>query len=186
MQKKIECDNGVAPANAYSNNAHRGSAAEALNNLDAATAANCQAAANQAEVVANLAGANQQLANQLQQSQQQIHQIMANLHLPVTAPARRYQPPPQNPTPVASNTPAPPTPALLNQGYLNKVQRNQPPRAIRRWDNNNYCSSCSFDVAEWHNIHTCPPSRRRPDHNEQATRANTIGGSEKNPALVGL
>ena len=69
---KNERDNGVAPAIAYANNTHRGAAAEALNNLAPATAADRQAAATQAEAVANLSGANQQLAHQLQQSQQQI------------------------------------------------------------------------------------------------------------------
>ena len=185
-EQKSEHENGVAPASTYVNNAHGGAAVEALNNLAAATAADRQAAANQDEAVANLAGANQQLANQLQQAQQHIQKMMAYLHLPVTAPARRYQPPPQKPVLVAAHTPAPPAPALRNQGDPNKVRGNQPPRAIRHWDNENYCSSCSFDVAEWHNSHTCPPSRRRPDHNEQATRANTMGGSEKHRALFGL
>ena len=69
-EQKSERDNGVASASAYANNAHGGAATEALNNLAAATAANRQAAANQAEAVANLAGANQQLAHQLQQAQQ--------------------------------------------------------------------------------------------------------------------
>ena len=76
-EQKIERDNGVAPASAYANNAHGGAAAEALNNLSAATAADRQAAANQAEAVANLSGANQKLANQLQQYQKQIQQMMA-------------------------------------------------------------------------------------------------------------
>ena len=56
---KNERNNGVAPASAYANNAHGGAAAEALNNLAAATAADRQAAVNQAEEVANLAGTNQ-------------------------------------------------------------------------------------------------------------------------------
>ena len=89
-EQKSERDNGVAPASAYANNTHGGAAVEALNNLAAATPANRQAAANQAEAVENFSGANQQLANQLQQAQQQIQKMMANLHLPVTAPARRY------------------------------------------------------------------------------------------------
>ena len=67
-EQKSERDNGVVPASAYANNAHGGAAAEALNNLAAATAVDRQAAANQAEEVANLAGVNQKLAHQLQQA----------------------------------------------------------------------------------------------------------------------
>ena len=70
--EKSERDNGVAPDSAYANNAHGGAAAEALNNLAAATAADCEAAANQADAVETIADANRQLANQLQQAQQQI------------------------------------------------------------------------------------------------------------------
>ena len=67
------------------------------------------------------------------------------------------------------------------------VHGNQPPCATRRWNNENYCSFCYFDVAEYQNSHTCPPYRhRRPDHKEQATRANTMRGPEKHRALVGL
>ena len=124
LRKKSERDNGVSPASAYANNAHEGSATEAIKNIAAATSADRQAAANQAEAVANLAGVNQKLANHLQQAQQQIQQMMANLHLPVTAPVRRYQPPPQKPATVAAHPPAPPVPALLNQGDPNKVRGN--------------------------------------------------------------
>ena len=101
--KKKERDNGVAPASAYANNAHGGAAAEALNNLAAATAADRQAAANQAEAVANMSGTNQQLAHHLHQAQQQIQKMMANLHIPGTAPTRSYHPPPPKPTPVAAH-----------------------------------------------------------------------------------
>ena len=75
-EQKRKRDNGVTPTSAYANSAHREAAAEALNNISAATAANHQAAANQAEAVANLAGANQQLAHQLQQAQQHIQKMM--------------------------------------------------------------------------------------------------------------
>ena len=159
-RKKSERENRVAPASAYINNDHGGAAAEALNNLASATSAKRQAPANQAEAVANLAGANQQLSNQLQQAQQQIQQMMENLHLLVTALARGYQPSPQTPMPVTNPPPAPPTPALPNHGDPNKFRGNQPPRSTCRWNNDNYCSSCSFDVAEWHNSHTCPTSHR--------------------------
>ena len=90
-EQKIERDNGVAPVSAYANNAHGEAAAEALNNLAAATASDHQAPANQAEAVANLARANQKLAHQLQQAQQKIQKMMENLHLPDTAHARSYQ-----------------------------------------------------------------------------------------------
>ena len=176
-EKKIECGNGVAPASVYANKAHGGAAVEALSNLAAATAADLQAAANQAEAVANLAGANQQLAHQPHQSQQQIQKMMENLHLPGTAPARSYHPPPQKTAPAATHIPATPAPAQLNQGYPKSVRGNQPTRALWRWDNEKHCYSCGFNVAEWHTSHTCPPSRRRSEHNEQATRANIMGGS---------
>ena len=120
-------DNGVAPASEYANNAHGGAAAEALNNLAAATAADRQSAANQAEAVANLAGANQQLAHQLQQAQQQIQKMMENLHLPGTAPVRSYQPPPQKPAPATAHIPATPAPARLNQGDPNRVRETNRP-----------------------------------------------------------
>ena len=71
-REKSKCNNGVAPASAYANNAHGGAATEDFNNIADATTAERQAADNQAEAVANLAGANQQLAHQLQQAQQQI------------------------------------------------------------------------------------------------------------------
>ena len=136
--------------------------------------------------VANLDGANQQLSHQLQLAQQRIQKMMANLHLLVTDPARSYQPPPPKTAPVAAHIPDTPAPARLNQGYPNRVRRKQLPRATRRWDNENYCSSCVFDVAEWHTSHTCTPSRRRPDHNDQATQTNIMGGLEKHRALFGL
>ena len=170
----------------YANDAHGGAAAEALNNLAAATAVDRQSAANQAEVVANLAGVNQQLAHQLQLAQQKIKKMMENLHLPGTAHARSSQPQPQKPAPGAAHIPVTTAPTILNQGDPSRVRGNQTPRAARRWGNENYCSSCGFDVAEWHTIQTCPPSRRRPDHNEHATQTNIMGGLEKHRALVGL
>ena len=65
-EQKSKRDNGVAPASAYTKNSHGGAVTEALNNLAAATSADRQAAANQAEAAANLASTNQQLAHQLQ------------------------------------------------------------------------------------------------------------------------
>ena len=185
-EQKNERDNGVAPTSAYANNAHGGAVKEALNNIAAATAADRQSASNLAEVVANLAGANQQLAHQLQQDQQQIQKMTENLHLPGTSQARSYQPQPQKTAPVAAHIPVKPAPTLLNQGDPSRVRGNQPPRAARRWDNENYCYSCGFDVVEWHTSYMCPPSRRCPDHNEHATRINIMGGSEKHHVLVGL
>ena len=104
-EQKSERDKGVDPASAYANNSHGGAAVEALNNLAAATAADRQAAANQAEVVANLSIYNQNLANQIQQAQQQIQQMMANPHLLGKEPTISYQPLPQKPAPVAAHTP---------------------------------------------------------------------------------
>ena len=61
-EQKNERDNGVTPANAYAHSANNNTPHDALNNLAAATAADRQAAANQAEAVANLTVSNQNLA----------------------------------------------------------------------------------------------------------------------------
>ena len=112
--------------------------------------------------------------------------MMEKIHLPGTAPARSYQPPPQKPAPVAAHILATPAPALINQGDPNRVHGNQPPRTMRLWDNENYCSPYGFNRAEWRTSHTCPPSRRRPDHNTHVTQTNIMGGLETNYTLVGL
>ena len=61
-----------------------------------------------------------------------------------------------------------------------------PPRSTRLWHNTNYCFSCGFDVAEWHTITTCPPSRRKPNHQETATKENMMGGSDRHRDFVQL
>ena len=186
-ERKSERENGVAPASAYAKNAHEGAVAEALNNLAAATAADRQPAANQAEAVANLAGVKPAtrkptIAGPTENSKND----GKNLNLPGTAHARSYQPRPQKPAPVVAHIPVASAPTLLNQGDPSRVRGNQPPRAARLWDNENYCSSCGYDVAEWHTSHTCPPSRRCPDRNEHATQTNIMVGLEKHRALAGL
>ena len=134
-EQKSERDNVVAPASAYTNNAHGGADAEALNNLSAATDAYLQAAANQAVAVANLVGTNQKLAHQLQQVQQKIQKMMENIHLPGTSQARSYQPHLQKPAPVAAHIRITPIPTPLNQGEPSRFHGNQPLRAARRWKN---------------------------------------------------
>ena len=62
-EQKNEIDNGLAPVNVYAHSANTNTATDALNNLAAATTADCQAAANQAEAVANLTVSNQNLAH---------------------------------------------------------------------------------------------------------------------------
>ena len=167
------------PSNAYAQSANAHTTNDALNNLAAATAADRQAAANQAEAVANLTVSNQNLAQQLQQAQQQLQNMMSTMHSPTTAPGGGYRAPPPLAAPIAPLIPTRPNP-----GATDRNRGNQPPRATRRWDNENYCSSCGYDVAEWHTSKTCPPSRRGPAHNKLATRTSTLGGSERHRALV--
>ena len=151
-----------------------------VNNLAAATAADRQAAANQAEAVVNWTVSNQNLAQQLQQAQQQLQNMISTMHSPTTAPGGGYRAPPPLAAPIA-----PLIPTRQNPGVTDRNRGNQPPRATRRWDNDNYCLSCGYDIAEWHTSKTCPPSRRGPAHNEMATRTSTLGGSERHRALVG-
>ena len=62
-EQKSEQDNGFAPTSAYANNVNRShETAEALNHITQATAADRQAAVNQAEAVENLTMSNQNLA----------------------------------------------------------------------------------------------------------------------------
>ena len=93
-EQKHERDNGVAPANAYAQSTNAHTTNDALNNLAAATAADRQAAANQAEAVANLTVSNKNLAQQLQQAQQQLQNMMSTMHSPTTAPGGGYRAPP--------------------------------------------------------------------------------------------
>ena len=74
---------------------------DALNNLAAATAADRQAATNQAEAVANLTVSNQNLAQQLQQAQQQLQNMMTTMHSPTTVPGGGYRAPPPLAAPIA-------------------------------------------------------------------------------------
>ena len=83
----------MAPANAYAQSANAHTTNDALNNLAAATAADRQAAANQAEAVANLTVSNQNLAQHLQQAQQQLQNMMSTMHSPTTAPGGGYRAP---------------------------------------------------------------------------------------------
>ena len=104
-EQKNERDNGVAPANAYAHSANTNTANDALNNLTAATAADRQASANQAEAVANLTVSNQNLAQQLQQAQQQLQNMMTNMHNPTTVPGGGYRAPPLLAEPITPSFP---------------------------------------------------------------------------------
>ena len=170
----------MAPENAYAQSANAHTTNDPLNNLAAATAADRQAAANQAEAVTNLTVSNQNLAQQLQQAQQQLQNMMSTMHSPTTALGGGYRAPPPLAAPIA-----PLIPTRQNPRATDRNRDNQPPRATRRWDNENYCSSCGYDVAKWHTSKMCPPSRRGTAHNELATQTSTLGGSERYRALVG-
>jgi hypothetical protein len=51
-------------------------------------------------------------------------------------------------------------------------------RNTRRWDNDNYCWTCGFDIK--HNSMTCLYITEPEKHQKQATATNTMGGSTRN------
>ena len=125
-EQKNERDDGLAPANAYTQSENAHTTNDALNNLAAATAADRQEAANQAEAVANLTVSNQNLAQQLQQAQQQLQNMMTTMHSPTTAPGGGYRALPPLAAPIA-----PLITARQNPGATDRNRGNQPPRATR-------------------------------------------------------
>ena len=50
-----------------------------------------------------------------------------------------------------------------------------PKHPVKRYENQNYCHSCGFDVESTHNSQPCP--KPMPGHQYNATRFNTMGGS---------
>ena len=108
----------LAPANADAQSANAHTTNDALNNLAAATAADRQAAANQAEAVANLTVSNQNLAQQLQQAQQQLQNMMSTMHRPTTAPGGGYRAPPPLAAPIAPLVPTRPNPGAADQSAV--------------------------------------------------------------------
>ena len=67
-------------------------------------------------------------------------------------------------------------------GYQYPAQQQNPPgqrqpSRFKRHNNWNYCWSCGFDVEDWHTSSTCPTPMM--NHNVNAARANTFGGSRK-------
>jgi hypothetical protein len=51
-------------------------------------------------------------------------------------------------------------------------------RNTRRWDNDNYCWTCGFDIK--HNSMTCQYIKEPEKHQKQATATNTMNGSTRN------
>ena len=51
-------------------------------------------------------------------------------------------------------------------------------RTCRRWDNDNYCWTCGFDIK--HNSMTCIYIKDATAHKKEATATNTMGGSTRN------
>ena len=51
-------------------------------------------------------------------------------------------------------------------------------RTRRRWDNDNYCWTCGFDVK--HTSSNCKYIKDTTDHKTEATVTNTMGGSTRN------
>ena len=60
------------------------------------------------------------------------------------------------------------------RGHSNNTRSSNPKHPVKRYENQNYCHSCGFDVESTHNSQTCP--RARPGHQYNATRFNTMGG----------
>jgi hypothetical protein len=86
--------------------------------------------------------------------------------------------------------------AKLNETGKGKDTHSRPPQASRQNDNNaqglrtrrrynhnNYCWTCGFDVG--HTSDTCKWSTNCPDHKKLATVTNRMGGSERNTHLIG-
>ena len=55
------------------------------------------------------------------------------------------------------------------------TRTSNPNHPVKRYENQNYCHSCGFDVKSTHNSQTCP--KPRPGHQYNTTRFNTMGGS---------
>ena len=51
-------------------------------------------------------------------------------------------------------------------------------RSCRRWDNDEYCWACGFDIK--HNSMTCKYIKDEAAHKKEATATNTMGGSTRN------
>jgi len=67
-----------------------------------------------------------------------------------------------------------------NRGGTNTFQRNgkDGTRTTRRWDNDNYCWTCGFDIR--HTSKTCKYIKDVTAHKNEATATNTMGGSTRN------
>jgi hypothetical protein len=51
-------------------------------------------------------------------------------------------------------------------------------RPTRRWDNDNYCWTCGFDIK--HTSETCKYIKGTANHKKEATATNTMNGSSQN------
>jgi hypothetical protein len=69
------------------------------------------------------------------------------------------------------------------RGGANTYQRNgkDGSRTSRRWDNDNYCWTCGFDIK--HTSMTCKYIKDDTAHKKEATATNTMGGSTRNMHL---
>ena len=61
------------------------------------------------------------------------------------------------------------------RGSGNNARPSNPKHPVKRYENQNYCHTCGFDVESTHNSQTC--QRAKPGHQFNATRFNTLGGS---------
>jgi hypothetical protein len=51
-------------------------------------------------------------------------------------------------------------------------------RLARRWDNDNYCWTCGFDIK--HTSETCKYIKDKVNHKKEATATNTMNGYSRN------
>jgi hypothetical protein len=56
-------------------------------------------------------------------------------------------------------------------------------RKQRRYDNDNYCWTCGFDINTPHTSTTCRYVTDKANHKKEATASNTMGGSQRNMHL---
>ena len=62
-----------------------------------------------------------------------------------------------------------------NNNNGNGNNRSNAKHPIKRYENQNYCHSCGFDIASTHTSQTCPKPKQ--NHQYNATRSNIMGGS---------
>jgi hypothetical protein len=65
-----------------------------------------------------------------------------------------------------------------SRGSNNFPRNNDGVRTTRRWDNDNYCWTCGYDIK--HTSNNCKYIKDTTNHKKEATATNTMGGSNRN------